>query len=265
MQQNKIHKTAASSMLSQIPHSSCQMDMQACPPGPLFHGNKKHQMKNIFMRLILNMDEYKDLLDNFVNQSIYLLNGNLTGIYLHGSAVMGCFNKQKSDIDLIVIIKNSLSDKIKQQYMKIIVELNKQAPEKGIELSIAREDVCNPFIYPTPFELHFSRAHLNLYNSNPDGYIEKMKGTDKDLAAHFTIIYHRGITLYGKEIKTVFSKPGRKYYFDSIWCDIENAEEDIIDNPMYIILNLCRVLAYKKDNVILSKKEGGEWGLSNTP
>ena len=48
---------------------------------------------------------------------------------------------------------------------------------------------------------------------------------------------------------------------DSIWCDIEGAREDILDNPMYIILNLCRVLGYKEEGLILSKKEGGEWML----
>jgi len=37
------------------------------------------------------------------------------------------------------------------------------------------------------------------------------------------------------------------------------------DNPMYIVLNLCRVAAYLKDSLILSKKQGGEWGLKNLP
>ena len=45
--------------------------------------------------------------------------------------------------------------------------------------------------------------------------------------------------------------------------DIEDAETDIITNPTYIVLNLCRVLAYKKEGLILSKKEGGDWGLKN--
>lgn len=96
-------------------------------------------------------------------------------------------------------------------------------------------------------------------------YVEKMKGTDKDLGAHFTIISYRGETLYGKEIKDVFSTVSKEDYFDSIWYDIEGASTDILNDPMYIILNLCRVLAYAKDNLILSKLEGGRWGLLNTP
>ncbi|MCR5322472.1 MAG: DUF4111 domain-containing protein [Lachnospiraceae bacterium] len=96
-------------------------------------------------------------------------------------------------------------------------------------------------------------------------YISKMKGEDKDLAAHFTIINNRGKCLYGAPIEDVFADVPEQDYIDSIWNDIADAEEDIADDPMYLILNLARVLAYLKDGLILSKKEGGEWALNNLP
>lgn len=205
--------------------------------------------------------EIEKLLSVFTKESYRILGDNLTGIYLHGSAVMKCFNPVKSDVDLIIVVKEEISDPIKRQYMGMVVELNKQAPKKGLELSIVKEEVCKPFVYPTPFELHFSMAHLNWYQTNPEDYVAKMKGTDKDLAAHFTIIYHRGQVLYGKEIQEVFAEVSHEAYMDSIWCDIEGAAEDILESPMYMILNLCRVLGYKEEGLILSKKEGGEWML----
>lgn len=211
------------------------------------------------------MNILENVLENFVKQSQNILGDNLVGIYLHGSAVMGCFNEKKSDIDLLIVVDTALSNEIKRRYMDMVVELNTYAPEKGIELSIVRKNVCKPFIYPTPFELHFSITHLQWYKANPSDYIDKMNGIDKDLAAHFTIIYHRGKRLWGKEIKDVFEQVSREFYFDSIWNDIENAEEEIMANPTYIILNLCRVLAYKKDELILSKQEGGNWGINNVP
>lgn len=211
------------------------------------------------------MDEYFDLIDDFVRQNQNILGENLVGIYLHGSAVMGCFNSQKSDLDFIIVIRDPVSNAAKRAYMDMVIELNRRAPAKGIELSIVRENVCSPFVYPTPFELHFSIAHLNWYQTDPDDYVEKMHGTDNDLAAHFTIIFHRGKALYGKAIRDVFAQVSREIYFDSIWGDIENAQEEITENPSYIILNLCRVLAYSKENRILSKLEGGKWGLENVP
>lgn len=207
--------------------------------------------------------EYEFLLNEFVSQSKEIFAGNLTGIYLHGSAVMGCFNPEKSDLDLLVVVREELSDETKLQFMNLVVELNKLASAKGLELSVVKEEVCKPFVYPTPFELHFSIAHLAWYQSNPREYVEKMKGTDKDLAAHFIITYHRGKTLYGKKISEVFAPVPTADYLDSIWCDIENAVEEIAENPMYLTLNLCRVLVYKEDGLIVSKQEGGEWGLKN--
>jgi len=211
------------------------------------------------------MDRLKMITENFVEQTIDILGNNLVGVYLHGSAAMGCYNAEKSDIDLLVVIHNDMSDEEKLRYMDMIVELNKLAPTKGLELSIIKKSVCKPFVYPTPFELHFSVAHLEWYKSNPQDYILKMNGADKDLAAHITILYHRGICLWGEEIHDVFEAVGEKEYFDSIWYDIECAEEDILENPVYVILNLCRVLAFKKENLILSKQEGGNWGLSHVP
>ena len=34
---------------------------------------------------------------------------------------------------------------------------------------------------------------------------------------------------------------------------------------MYITLNLARVLAFRREELVLSKKEGGEWALDNLP
>ena len=211
------------------------------------------------------MHMYKDLLVRFVDMNRAILGENLVGIYLHGSSVMDCFNPKESDLDLLIIVEDVIPDDEKKKYMDMVVHLNEEAPAKGIELSIVKKSVCNPFVYPTPFELHFSISHLDWYKNSPEDYVRKMKGTDKDLAAHVMIINHIGKELYGQEIKEVFGEVRKQDYFDSIWFDIKGAQEDILDNTKYITLNLARVLAYQKDDLILSKKEGGEWGLANLP
>ena len=203
------------------------------------------------------------VINSFVEKSKEILQDNLVGVYLHGSAVMGCYNPAKSDIDLIVVVKESIEDSVKSTFMDMVVELNEKGPAKGIEMSVVKQSACKPFVYPTPFELHFSVAHLDWYGKNPDDYVSKMKGEDKDLAAHFTIINHRGKCLYGASIKDMFFFFSVQDYIDSIWNDIAEAEEEISDNPLYIILNLARVLAYIRDGLVLSKKEGGEWALKN--
>lgn len=99
--------------------------------------------------------ELQSLLDDFVAQSRVILGDCLTGVYLHGSAAMGCFQPQKSDADLLIVVENALTDDLKLQYMAIVTTMNAYAPQKGIEMSVLRRDVCKPFVYPTPYELHF--------------------------------------------------------------------------------------------------------------
>ena len=204
-----------------------------------------------------------ELLSRFTEMSKKVLGDNLTGVYLHGSAVMGCFNPEKSDLDLILAVQNTVPDAVKMEFMENAVLLNREAPQKGFEWSMVRREFCKPFVYPTPYELHFSNSHLKWFQEDPEGYIQKMRGVDKDLAAHFTIINHYGKTLFGEEIESVFDAVPRKNYIDSIWLDIQNAREDIVSNPVYVILNLCRVLAYLRDGLVLSKKAGGQWGMDN--
>ena len=211
------------------------------------------------------MIETENVINKFVKESQEILKDNLTGIYLHGSAVMGCFNPEKSDLDLIVVVNEPLQDDVKRKFMNMVIEVNEAGPAKGIEMSIVTKDVCKPFVYPTPFELHFSEIHLGWYKDDPQDYVRKMKGTDKDLAAHFTIIGKRGKRLWGQPIEEVFAPVPKADYMDSIWEDIADAREDILDNTMYITLNLARVLAYKNEGLILSKKEGGEWAIKNVP
>ena len=92
-----------------------------------------------------------------------------------------------------------------------------------------------------------------------------MKGVDIDLAAHFMIIREYGVVLWGEKIEEVFAPVPRENYLASICADVENAADVILEDPVYIILNLCRVLAFVKDGLYLSKEKGGQWGMERLP
>ena len=57
----------------------------------------------------------------------------------------------------------------------------------------------------------------------------------------------------------------REAYLDSIWSDIAGAADEIAENPVYVILNLCRVLAFLEDGLVCSKAQGGAWALGRLP
>ena len=44
----------------------------------------------------------------FVEMAKEILKDRLTGVYLHGSAVMGCYQLKKSDLDFLVVVSTAL-------------------------------------------------------------------------------------------------------------------------------------------------------------
>jgi len=206
------------------------------------------------------MDPYR-LLNAVISRYVDILRDNLIGIYLHGSLTMGCFT-ERSDIDFLVVVKDPLDNPTKRALADELLQLQ-GLPEKGIEMSVILQRYAQSFQYPTPYELHYSEMLRENYIRDKD-YICCGDG-DKDLAAHMTVIRHRGICLYGKLIKEVFANIPKECFIDSILCDIKDAREGIRQNPVYYLLNLCRVLHYLRHDKVLSKLEGGLWGIEQLP
>ncbi|WP_294187378.1 DUF4111 domain-containing protein [uncultured Clostridium sp.] len=165
----------------------------------------------------------------------------------------------------MLIFNNIPTIEEKESLIQTLLNLSEEGPIKGYEMSVVLSKFCKEFVYPTPFELHYSIAYLQRCQDNLREYCTSMNGKDKDLAAHFTILKKVGHTIVGKQITEVFGDIPKEDYLDSIKRDIENATHDITENSIYIILNLCRVLAYKNDGLILSKEQGGLWGKENLP
>jgi streptomycin 3"-adenylyltransferase len=203
-------------------------------------------------------------IDKFVALLTAELKDNLIGIYLHGSLAMGCFHPKSSDIDLLVVIRKKLTADNNKRITSGVLSLHDEMPnERGMEFSIVLETSLNPFVYPTPLEYHYSDSHRDRY-SNDESYVCGGMA-DKDLASQITVAYHRGYSVFGPSLHEVCEPVPRQYYLASILYDIEGASNAIISNPMYMTLNLCRVLFFLKEGNISSKKEGGEWGVQTLP
>lgn len=211
------------------------------------------------------MSKINFLLHQIKNEYVEILQTKLVGIYLHGSLAFDCFNWNTSDIDFIVVVKDRLTQKEKVAMISCLIAHSPGAPQKGFEMSVILSQYCSHFVYPTPYELHFSNMHLASAKADINAYCQRMNGTDSDLAAHFTVIKERGKVLEGAPIDEVFGEVPKADYLSSIRADVADALETVNDNPVYVILNLCRVLAFVKNGGVLSKPEGAAWGLENLP
>ena len=205
------------------------------------------------------------LLQQIKTEYLAILGDTMVGFYVHGSLAFGCFSWERGDLDFLVVVSKEPTWEQKHALIESLLRADENAPPKGFEMSIVTEDAVRPFVYPTPYVLHYSNAWRDAYRCDLDGTCRRLRGYDPDLAAHITVTRAVGFVLYGKPIEEVFASVPAEHYLDSIRSDIENAVDDIAENPVYVILNLCRVLGYLREGLILSKEGGGMWGIANLP
>ena len=210
-------------------------------------------------------DDLSPVLAGIKEGLISVLGENLVGIYVHGSIAFGCYTQGISDVDYVAVVKNPLSLSQKEKIIAQTLELESLVLPKGIEMHVLGLEDCKNFIHPCPFMLHYSSAYRREAAQTLTEYCQRMNGTDPDLAAHLTVINSVGTCLYGPPVSEVFSPVPSDDYLDSILFDVANAETEILSSTVYVTLNLCRVMAYVRDGLILSKRDGGKWGLTNLP
>ena len=207
----------------------------------------------------------EELIQTIVNKYAAILKDNLTGIYIHGSYAMGCFNPSKSDLDFLVICERMPTFNQKKRMIQFLMKLEPKAPAKGFEMSLVLKRYCMYFTYPTPYELHYSPMYRSSFKEDLEGTVLKMHGKDRDLAAHFMVAFHSGICAYGADIKKIFLEVPKEAYLNSIENDIADSKKRLEEEPVDVILNLCRVYYYKKEGVVSSKLSAGKWAVKNFP
>ncbi len=209
-------------------------------------------------------EEIKKLMTKINNWIKDILKEKYVGIYFHGSLRLGSYNPNKSDLDFIIVINYKIDFETKKRICDRMLENRALFPKKGFEFSVVLEKYCHDFIYPTPYELHMSEAWIEKYQADITSVINDNYKTDNDLASHFNVINIPNKDMdFGKPSQDVFAIVPKEYVFKSNWNDIKDSEAEFAKNPTYTILNICRFYAFIKDNLTLSKYEGGKWALKN--
>lgn len=190
---------------------------------------------------------------------------NLVGIYAHGSLAMGCFNPLISDIDLLVITQQPMSQQVRRQILDRLLRLS--GTPHPVEISIIYYAQIIPWRHPTPFDFHYSEVWRAIAQAVLAGepHIALPNGEDSDLAGHFTVLMRRGYSLAGAPIAGLQLSVPWKDYLDSVRSDFAWAVSSGHAGPVYVVLNACRCWAAVTDGVVLSKMEGGTWAAERVP
>ena len=224
-----------------------------------------------------NLLGYKDLpfeILNQINNVIDIwkrhLGDNLTGVYLHGSIALNAFNPDSGDIDILVVVKDSVEVATKLEIAKDIIKIDRSPCP--LEMSAVKQIDAKKWKTPGNCVFHYSDFWTKKYlerfkNPNLEVYVADHEFSDADVTSYIKLLKQCGIVLYGEEIQEVFADVSDEDFWSAISADIEDYDFHDYD-ARYLtsnVLILGRILSFKKEKRILSKYEGGLWMINNVP
>lgn len=188
-----------------------------------------------------------------------ILGQKLLGVYLTGSLTYGDFNKDSSDIDLLIILRDGLSDEERELVKNMHHIIAQMHPhwENRIEASYITRDMLNSESPPT-----IPRPYINngqMYDA-PYGY---------EWLLNIHAWYECGIALVGAAPNVLMSQPvsiesvkiASKHDFYQEWEPLLIESSALNDSHFqaYATLTLCRILHREKNNNVASKKVAAAW------
>lgn len=188
----------------------------------------------------------------------------LTGVYLHGSIALNAFNPDSGDIDLLIVVRESLSAEKRLAIAKDIIALD-YSP-RPIEMSAITETDARAWKNPGNCVFHYSDFWAERYKARfadpkKEVYIVDHDFPDADVTSYIRLLHQCGVVLYGKPIPEVFAEVSDEDFWQAITADVDDYDFHHYE-PRYLtsnILILGRILSFKVCHRILSKYEAGQW------
>ena len=176
----------------------------------------------------------------------------LVGLYLHGSAAMGGWSPERSDVDLLGVVARPLDRRSKREISARLNHPSLVCPAPaGLELSLVTVAVAADPPRRPPFELHV--------NTGPSAqtHLGGPAAADPDLLLHFAVCRRAGVAVAGPDPLQVFAEPPRAWLLERAAAELRWAVRH--GNFAYRVLNACRAWRYLEDDVLGSKVDGGRW------
>jgi len=193
-----------------------------------------------------------------------ILGQDLLAVYLHGSLALGGFRPPGSDIDLLVLTQSPLGASASRALAELaLAQSLKPCP---LEFHVLCLPELTPWQHPAPFAFHYSEAwRERVARALACPGWEDGGGRDPDLAAHLMVTRLRGVPLVGPPPEQLLPGIPATDFLQSVLGDLRWALSRFERDPVYAVLNACRVLAFLCDGTVLSKEEAVPWALRRLP
>lgn len=184
------------------------------------------------------------------------LGDGLVGVYLHGSAALGGWHPERSDVDVLSVCAAPVPPREVEELAAALSVRSLPCPvESGLEFGlVTAASAAEPCAEPR-FELDFtsSAAAGDRATSGHD------RAGHADYLMHFAVCRAHGRTLAGPPPAEVFAEAPAALldaaFADELRWGAEHA------SPAYRVLNACRAWRFAAGRELVSKLAGGEWAL----
>jgi streptomycin 3"-adenylyltransferase len=176
----------------------------------------------------------------------------LIGVYLHGSAALGGWSAERSDVDLLGVVARPLDRRAKRVLAARLHHPSLTCPSPaGLELSLVTATVAADPPRRPPFELHVSTGPA------PRTHLGGAAAADPDLLLYFAVCRRAGLAVTGPEPVQVFAEPPRAWLLERATAELRWAMRH--GSFAYRVLTACRAWRYLEDDVLGAKVDGGRW------
>jgi predicted nucleotidyltransferase len=183
----------------------------------------------------------------------------LVGVYLHGSIVLGGFNPELSDLDVLAVTRRRTTVDEKRLLVEIVADAS--GNPSPLEFHLVAQADLRPWQHPTPFDFHYSDVWRDALRADLAEALGRQGDADPDLAAHVMVVRQRGVAIDGPPPADVFPDVPWDDYADSLLRDLRWARSTDRPWPVYRVLSPARIWATLATREIQSKDSGGAWAL----
>ena len=190
-----------------------------------------------------------------------ILGEKLAGLYLGGSLVLGDFDPQISDIDLVAVLTSEVNDKefeiLEKMHTKLVQEY-KQWDDR-IEVCYISADALK----------HIKSRTSSIVNISPGEPFHRMESSKKWLM-NWYLVREKSIALFGPSPTTIIQPISKQEFIQSVKDHAQSWNKWVRNMhtrsaQAYSILTMCRALyAYTKGDQT-SKRKAASWAQKKLP
>lgn len=190
------------------------------------------------------------------------LGETVAGVILHGSLALGDYLPGRSDVDLLVVVDDPLTDAQLDALIEVAAAHRVQAPGRVDLRVVTRQLAGAPSLAP-PMEAYIEITPA----AGSELYVERRHPGERDLVVEFSMCRAHGRSLVGAPPAELIAEVPADWVLA-----VDDAQladwQAIGDDPKHAeltVLTTCRIWRFAEEGRYPSKSAAGAWALGRDP